>query len=120
MGGDLFGPHTSEVAEVTAIVERRVAVQDFLVESRPGNPNTVGKARNRREIQDKNEKVIGVFALAEKSDHRVLSIVTVNPFKTLGFCVALPQCPFPQVQVIEVPNVAVEFPVRFVIEKEPV
>ena len=59
-----------------------------------GNPDPVVKLRDRREVVDKHQKVIGIFAPADKGDDTFFPVVEIDPFKSRVLEIDLPERPF--------------------------
>ena len=75
-------PFSTEVAHIAATEFFRIGVKDFTIESVFGNPDPVMAVRLGSEVTDDDDKFIGVLGAANKGNHAMAVIATVDPVKS--------------------------------------
>ena len=94
--------HATEIAHVAAAINCRVAVQRLTPAAPLGQANSIRVTGHRREIQDDQHPAGPRFVLADKRKHAAFVIGTVHPEETVEFVIALPECRFGEVKLVQI------------------
>jgi len=90
------------VSDIRPAIGRRIGVENLAIVSGVRNAKAVAFADDRRGIDNHNHEVVGVLAAADKRKDAVVSVVGVNPFKSVPIEIDLMKGRFGGVNTIEV------------------
>src|SRR5207244_7082347 len=79
----------------------RVRIENFIVDSISRNAESIALAHYRREITAEQDKVIGIFSLAEKRDDGVLDVVKIHPLKSRVVNIYFIECGLLPVKMVD-------------------
>ena len=92
----------SAIAPTTSSIDGGIAVQQFFPVSAAWCSNAVIRARNRREIADHQNDVVGRAALSDQADHARFGILAIDSFDARWINVPLMEGGFLAVGAIEI------------------
>ena len=81
VGGDLLGPNTATITEVTAPIILGIAVEDLLVVAKFGHPHAEIKSRYRCKVAADDEEIPWIFGPTDIAESTFLPIMAVDPFE---------------------------------------
>ena len=73
------------VGNAAAAIFRIVGIEDLAIETRFRHADAVADVGEGREVANHDQVIVWVTSAAQESDHRVVGIVEIDPFKTLPF-----------------------------------
>ena len=83
--GHRHGLPAGRVGNAAAAIFRIVCIEDLAIETRFRHADAVAGVGEWGEVADHNQVIVGVTSAAQESNHRVVGIVEIDPFKTLPF-----------------------------------
>src|SRR6476659_4062499 len=89
VSGDRLAVYTAQVADVATAVDRRVGVEDLLVEPGVRHAEQIIRANNRREVAREYQNVVYDRIAAHEGDRAVVGVVAVDPLEAGGIEVEL-------------------------------
>src|SRR5207247_3092620 len=98
----LLRGHAAEIAHVAAAINCRVAVQRLPPMVALGQANSILVTRHRREVQDDQHAAGTLFVLADERKHAAFMIGAVHPEETVEFVIALTECRFGEVKLVQI------------------
>ena len=101
MGAFVEGIHEALVAHVGAAIDGGIAVEDFLPAATLRSPQTVVVVRNGRAVEDDQQRVLGIVAVAQIGQHAMGTVVGADPLEAAAVEVALVQGRLGAHQVVE-------------------
>ncbi len=81
MMANIFTVNIATVADITATVEMRIGIEDFVITPRLTDAYAIMLTRNRRKVTD-DDHFTAIFVTAGKGENRVFVIVDHQPFET--------------------------------------
>lgn len=93
---------SSAISPALPSIDGGIAVQQFLPGSTTGRADSIIGTRNRREVADDEDEIIGGPAFSDQTDDAGVGILAIDPFDAGGINISLMQGGFPAVGVIEI------------------
>ena len=101
MGAFVEGIHEALVAHVGAAIDGGIAVEDLLPAATLRGAQTVVVVRHRRAVEDDQQRVLGIVAVAQIGQHAMGTVVGADPLEAAAVEVALVQGRLGVHQVVE-------------------
>ena len=98
----IFRHHAPQIAQITAAVNGRIAVQKLAPATRPGKSNAIIGSRNRRQVHDHNQFARPILVLARKGKNTVAVVRAIDPIKSSRLVIRFPQRGFCKIKFVQV------------------
>src|SRR5260370_402117 len=116
IGGLLAAPVTG----VGAAVVGGIGVHDFAIEAGFGDAEAIAFAGDRSGVDNRDDKVFGIFAAAEKGKNAIVGIVGVDRCETVPVKIDFMKSRFSRIEVIEVGDKLLDAAMRIPLERVPI